>query len=751
MVAATNVAGQTGARETFTATAAVKAAGGAAATAPLKVTVDRKMSESEADTMLAAFKSGGAAGLRKALQGVPAVGSAQLGGGKPTPLRLALERPTEKGRLLTLVADTPILFLGAGVPGAKAQAGYDFAIIDLEVDANECGVRHAGASRQGDRQEWRVCGRGLRGRARAPDRRRPRQVVGWRVVTVPNIGPSAMSRQLLETSVDGILIIEADGTIAMVNRELEKQFGYLRDELVGQRIEVLVPEASRLAHVDLRDRYLRDPEARLMEPGREVHGRRKDGSEFPLVIGLTPLRSDSGLFVLATIVDLTERTRIDRTKAAGLEGPLEFERYIAELSAKFINVPIEQIVETIREGLGRVCLQLGLDRSGFCTFGPDGEMLQSVTWSAPGVMPIDERLADKDKFPWSLALIHAGEVVHFSSLEDIPNEIDRENFKGIGESVVVLPLSVDGSVKGSVCFGSMQTGHQWSGPALNRLSLIAAVFAQVIARYEREEATRKAAAEAHRLKEELQVENVYLKHEVRERLGSARIVGQSAAVRRVIDQIQQVAPTQSTVLLLGETGTGKELFATQIHELGPRRKRSMVRVNCAAIPPTLMESELFGRERGAFTGALARQIGPFRDGGSFDHLSRRNWRPAARRPGEAASGSGRENDRAARKSAADSRGRPDHRRDAPESREAGRRRSVQGGPVLPPECVSGRGSAAARSAGGHSVARVAVRRGVFEGIRTAHRLHRPDDIYGAVSNIPGRATSASFGMSSSAP
>src|SRR4051794_24773252 len=70
-------------------------------------------------------------------------------------------------------------------------------------------------------------------------------------------------------------------------------------------------------------------------------------------------------------------------------------------------------------------------------------------------------------------------------------------------------------------------------------------------------------------------------------------------------------PTQSTVLLLGETGTGKELFATQIHELGPRRNRSMVRVNCAAIPPTLMESELFGRERGAFTGALARQIGRF--------------------------------------------------------------------------------------------------------------------------------------------
>jgi len=79
----------------------------------------------------------------------------------------------------------------------------------------------------------------------------------------------------------------------------------------------------------------------------------------------------------------------------------------------------------------------------------------------------------------------------------------------------------------------------------------------------------------------------------------------------VLEQIEQVAGTDSTVLLLGETGTGKELFATQIHELSARRGRAMVRVNCAAIPATLIESELFGREKGAFTGALARQVGRF--------------------------------------------------------------------------------------------------------------------------------------------
>jgi transcriptional regulator with GAF, ATPase, and Fis domain len=89
------------------------------------------------------------------------------------------------------------------------------------------------------------------------------------------------------------------------------------------------------------------------------------------------------------------------------------------------------------------------------------------------------------------------------------------------------------------------------------------------------------------------------------------VVGQSAAVRRVLDQVRQVASTDSTVLLLGETGTGKELFATRVHQLSARRVRPMVKVNCAAIPDTLIESELFGREKGAFTGALARQIGRF--------------------------------------------------------------------------------------------------------------------------------------------
>jgi hypothetical protein len=125
--------------ETFSATAAVKTAGAATASAPVTVVVDRKMPQAEADKLVGAFKTGGPAALRKALVGVAPTGTVQLGSGAATPTRLTIERATDKGRLLTIVADQPILFLGAGVPGAKPKEGYDFAIIDIEVDAKGAG------------------------------------------------------------------------------------------------------------------------------------------------------------------------------------------------------------------------------------------------------------------------------------------------------------------------------------------------------------------------------------------------------------------------------------------------------------------------------------------------------------------------------------------------------------------------------------------------------------------------------------
>ena len=120
-----------------------------------------------------------------------------------------------------------------------------------------------------------------------------------------------------------------------------------------------------------------------------------------------------------------------------------------------------------------------------------------------------------------------------------------------------------------------------------------------------------AFREIEALKDKLAKENAYLEEEVRTGHNFGEIVGDSAALRRVLKQVETVAPADSTVLIRGETGTGKELIARALHELSPRRDRTFVKLNCAAIPTGLLESELFGHEKGAFTGAISQKVGRF--------------------------------------------------------------------------------------------------------------------------------------------
>ena len=130
-------------------------------------------------------------------------------------------------------------------------------------------------------------------------------------------------------------------------------------------------------------------------------------------------------------------------------------------------------------------------------------------------------------------------------------------------------------------------------------------------RKESEQSLRLVHEEVSRLKNQLQEENIYLKEEINLGQNFGEIVGHSDALKYVLFKIEQVAPTETTVLITGETGTGKELVARAIHKASVRRERPMVKVNCAALSASLIESELFGHEKGAFTGASARKIGPF--------------------------------------------------------------------------------------------------------------------------------------------
>lgn len=145
----------------------------------------------------------------------------------------------------------------------------------------------------------------------------------------------------------------------------------------------------------------------------------------------------------------------------------------------------------------------------------------------------------------------------------------------------------------------------------NHLIGAVAVFRDVSQQQQIELALRSALENVQSLTEQLKAENTYLQNELAQEWSSAGLVGKSAIVRQMLSQVELVAQTDSTVLILGENGTGKELVARNIHALSQRKNSTMVKVNCAAFTPSLLESELFGHEKGAFTGAVERRKGRF--------------------------------------------------------------------------------------------------------------------------------------------
>jgi formate hydrogenlyase transcriptional activator len=198
------------------------------------------------------------------------------------------------------------------------------------------------------------------------------------------------------------------------------------------------------------------------------------------------------------------------------------------------------------------------------------------------------------------------------------SEIDRFHpdvvrfFREQGVQVICcVPLTIHGRTFGTINFASRSL-QTFSTPDVELLQQVASQVAIALE-------NALAFKEIDALKDKLAVEKLYLEEEIRTEFSFDEIIGESAVLRRALAQVELAAPAGTTVLILGETGTGKEIIARSIHNLSPRRERTFVRVNCAAIPAGLLESELFGHERGAFTGAVAQKIGRFEfaDGGTI--------------------------------------------------------------------------------------------------------------------------------------
>jgi formate hydrogenlyase transcriptional activator len=196
-----------------------------------------------------------------------------------------------------------------------------------------------------------------------------------------------------------------------------------------------------------------------------------------------------------------------------------------------------------------------------------------------------------------------------AELERWPGFLQRVRPYGV-QSFCWLPLTTARRRLGTLVFACKQPSA-YARADLDFLQLVANQVAVAVENALAFQDIAAALREIEALRDQLAKENAYLEEEVRTEHNFGEIVGESAALRRVLKEVETVAPTDATVLIRGETGTGKELIARALHDLSPRRQRTFVKLNCAAIPTGLLESELFGHEKGAFTGAIMQKVGRF--------------------------------------------------------------------------------------------------------------------------------------------
>ena len=303
----------------------------------------------------------------------------------------------------------------------------------------------------------------------------------------------------------------------------------------------------------------------------------------------------------------------NKTKKVAQIDRLKFEALLSDLSAAFINVPVSEVDGKIVQGLQRIVEFLGVDRSTVWKVSPDGKMICTHSFARNGIKPPPDTISNL--VPVWETMVLQGKNFEIYDVDELPESQWREKEyckeQGGIKSIMFLPASVGGIVVGFITFVSYSVKQAWPEELVKRLRLLWDVFTNALERKRADQKIQKALVEIEMLKDRLEAENHYLRDQISIEYQHEEIIGRSDLIQRVLRRVEQVAVTDSTVLILGETGTGKELIARALHNSSSRRNRAMIKVNCAALPSALIEAELFGRERGAYTGAVTKQIGRF--------------------------------------------------------------------------------------------------------------------------------------------
>ncbi len=295
----------------------------------------------------------------------------------------------------------------------------------------------------------------------------------------------------------------------------------------------------------------------------------------------------------------------------------DYEKFLTGLSAKFIALSPDKVDEEIKNAFKEILVFFDVDRSSLLKLLP-GKTSWMITHSAslPGIQPLPTGTElPVSLIPWAYKKL-AKERTHFcfENADTLPAmaAVDKETYKTFNMvSGIFVPIAALMSSEYSISAATTNRNRTWPEEFIPRLRLLGEIIVNTLERSRGELELRERLKEIQILKSQLERENIYLREEIKTGQGFEKIIGKSDALNYVLFRAKQVAPTDATVLILGETGTGKGLVAHAIHEMSDRKDRPMITVNCAALPANLIESELFGREKGAFTGANAKQAGRF--------------------------------------------------------------------------------------------------------------------------------------------
>src|SRR5580692_5455931 len=405
-------------------------------------------------------------------------------------------------------------------------------------------------------------------------------------------------RSVYENSAIGVALADINGRFLAVNRAYEKMLGYAEEELRKLTFLEITDEDYRDANRELISELL---EGKRQQFQIEKQYRRKDGTLRWVSnnVSLVPGTESVPRFIMALSEDITRRKQAE----AALRKSEEKNRILLQINNAIItNLNQQALLHSISEALHPV---FPFDRCAITLYQPERDSFRFL--AVEGELHSDYFQTGlefgRDETCGSWVFEHLRPLVR-RDLEKEQQYFNERRLVAEGiQSMCVVPMVLQGECIGLLSLVSQQR-DQYSDEDAALLQEVANQIALAIQ-------NMQSFQEIDNLKARLEKENVYLREELRTEHNFEEIVGNSPVLLRALHAVDQVAPTDSTVLIYGETGTGKELVARAIHSRSARNGRALVNVNCSAISAGLVESELFGHMKGAFTGALDRRIGRF--------------------------------------------------------------------------------------------------------------------------------------------